>query len=193
AVVALYNWTGGYIGINGGGAWGRSRWFDNGDGSDTGNFNTSGGLFGGTLGYNWQSNALVFGLEGDIDWSSIKGSTSTLCAPNCETRNTWLGTVRGRIGYAGWDRVLIYATGGVAFGNIKSGLVGGPTDDKSQAGWALGGGAEFALSAPWTAKIEYLYVDLGKTSCSIASCAGTGITDVKFNANILRGGLNYRF
>ena len=70
----IYNWTGFYIGINGGG-WGRSQW----DGIDK--FNVSGGLIGGTIGYNWQINQLVIGAEGDIDWSGIKGTTNVLCPP----------------------------------------------------------------------------------------------------------------
>jgi hypothetical protein len=96
----IYTWTGFYIGINGGG-WGRSQW----DGVDT--FDVSGGLIGGTVGYNWQFGGAVIGAEGDIDWSGIKGTTSVLCAPGCETRNRWLATARARIGY-GFDRFLPY-------------------------------------------------------------------------------------
>ena len=190
-MVAPYNWSGFYVGINGGAAWGRSNWTDRGDGSTTGNFDTSGGLVGGTLGANWQTGAWVFGIEGDLDWTNIRGSTNVGCGTPCETKNSWLGTVRGRVGYA-WDRILPYVTGGVGFGNIRAvGL--GITDTTTKAGWTLGAGVEFAVAGPWTAKIEYLYVDLGNGSCSIVACTGTGITDVKFNTNIIRGGINYRF
>ena len=82
---APYNWTGFYVGINGGGGWGRSDWSNP---FGTGSMSiTSGGLVGGTLGYNYQMGQVVFGLEGDIDWSNIRGSTGTLRRHSCETRN----------------------------------------------------------------------------------------------------------
>src|SRR5262245_14776846 len=92
-----YNWTGFYLGINGGGGWGSSTW----DG--VGNFSVSGGLIGVTGGYNYQFNQFVLGGEADIDWSGIKGSTNAVCFNVCETKNSWLGTARIRLGYA-FDR-----------------------------------------------------------------------------------------
>ena len=76
-------------------------------------------MVGGTAGYNLQFGSAVFGLEGDFDWSDIKGSTTANCATNCETTNTWFGTARGRIGYA-FDRFLPYFTAGAAFGDVKA-------------------------------------------------------------------------
>ena len=121
--VAAFNWTGAYIGINGGGGWGRSNW--SAIGTD---FNTSGGMVGGTIGYNWQTGPAVFGLEGDLDWSGVKGDTSCGVAGTCETRNDWLGTARGRIGYA-FNRVMPYVTGGLAVGNIKATSPFGSNDE----------------------------------------------------------------
>ena len=120
AMVSPYNWTGFYLGINGGGGWGGSDW--NGMGVGT---SPSGGMIGLTAGYNWQGtgNPWVFGLEGDIDWTGVKGSTACGCF-TCQTRNNWLGTVRGRVGYA-WDRIMPYFTVGAAFGNIEA-KVSGP-------------------------------------------------------------------
>jgi outer membrane immunogenic protein len=182
AYVAAYNWTGLYAGINGGGGFGRSNWSTLGT-----DFNTSGGMVGGTLGYNWQMGQTVFGLEGDLDWSNVKGSTA--CGGfSCETRNNWLGTFRGRIGYA-FNRVMPYVTGGLAVGNVKASSALGSSDE-TRAGWTLGGGIEANIVGPWSAKIEYLYADLGKTDC--AACV-VGGTDVSFHANIVRAGLNYRF
>ena len=117
----VYNWTGFYLGINGGGGWGRSQW----DGVDK--FDVSGGLIGGTIGYNWQFGQSVVGLEGDIDWSGISGSHHGPVSAGCETRNHWLATVRGRVGYA-FDRFLPYLTGGLAVGDINAtapGFAGG--------------------------------------------------------------------
>jgi outer membrane immunogenic protein len=176
---APYNWTGFYLGINGGGSFGRSDW------SGAGSTTTSGALVGGTIGYNWQFNQTVIGLEGDADWSSLRGSTSSALGGTNEIRNDYLATVRGRLGYA-FDRVMPYVTGGLAIGNVKASTPFSSTDD-TRAGWTVGGGVEFALAGPWTAKVEYLYADLGKDSGSSLG------TDVDFHTNIVRAGLNYRF
>jgi outer membrane immunogenic protein len=181
-----YTWSGLYVGINGGGAWGRSSW------TTTTGFDTSGGFVGGTLGYNYQVNQSVLGIEGDIDWADINGSTSAGCpAANCKTSDDWLATVRGRLGYAA-DRFMPYVTGGLAVGDIKTALPGFAGGSVTNAGWTAGGGIEFALAGHWTAKAEYLYVDLGKFSCG-TSCGGTPTQDVSFTANLFRGGFNYRF
>ena len=188
-VEPYYNWTGFYAGLNGGGGFGHSEW-DN--GLSTSGFNTSGGLIGGTLGYNYEMNRVVFGLEGDVDYSTIKGDTNTgICVGIvCETRNQWLGTARGRIGYA-FDRVMPYITAGGAFGDVKMTPSGIGSETDTRAGWTAGGGVEFGIAGPWSAKLEYLYVDLGQANCSATTC-GTP-TDVDFNANVVRAGINYRF
>src|ERR1041385_4755914 len=92
-ITPAYNWTGFYVGINGGGGWGHSDWSAP---LATGSFNLSGGLVGGTVGYNWQTGPVVFGLEGDIDWANIRGSSTCGAGLSCETKNTWLATARGR-------------------------------------------------------------------------------------------------
>jgi outer membrane immunogenic protein len=188
-VTPVYNWTGFYVGINGGWGWGTSDW-DNLFG--TASAKTSGGLVGGTLGYNYQIGQAVLGIEGDIDWSNMHGSTSNgICTfANCETRNSWLSTVRGRLGYA-FDRFMPYVTGGAAFGDIKTTAFGLGSERETKTGWTVGGGLEAALAGPWTAKVEYLYVDLGKGGCGAAVCGVP--TDVDFKTNIVRAGLNYRF
>ncbi len=184
-----FNWTGFYIGINGGGAWGRSDWTN--PLASTGDFNVSGGLVGGTFGYNWQAGRIVYGLEGDIDWSGVKGTgDATACAPiGCDLKNNWLGTARGRIGYA-FERVLPYVTGGLAVGDVKASTSLGSASE-TKAGWTAGAGLEAAITGPLTAKIEYLYADLGKITCLAAVC--TVGTDVDYHANIVRAGLNYHF
>jgi len=184
----VYIWAGPYIGINGGGGWGESSWSG---APATGNFDVSGGLIGGTIGYNWQQGPYVFGLEGDLDWSDIRGTTTVNCGVGCETRNTWLGTVRGRVGYA-FDRFLPYVTGGLAVGEVEANRAFFGTASETRAGWTVGAGLEFALVGNWTAKAEYLYVDLGEFDCGTA-CGGVAPDNVSFSANILRGGINYRF
>jgi outer membrane immunogenic protein len=189
AYVAPYNWSGFYVGVNGGYGWGRSSW----DGFASGDFNTRGGLVGLTAGYNWQGlgSPWVFGLEGDVDWTNIRGSfTNAACPLGCETRNSWLGTVRGRVGVA-WDRVMPYVTGGLAVGDVRANPVGFGGVSETKAGWTIGGGIEAAIAGNITAKVEYLYVDLGSIGCSAASCGVA--TNTSFNTSILRGGLNFRF
>ncbi len=186
-VPAAYNWTGFYAGLNGGYGWGRSRWSSFGNSSDP-----SGGMVGGTFGYNWQAlgSPWVFGIEGDIDWSDMRGTfTNAACPAGCETRNNWLGTVRGRVGYA-WDRVMPYITGGLAVGDIEANQAGFAKQGDTNAGWTVGAGVEAAIVGNWTAKVEYLHVDLGSTDCTTA-CAVP--TRVGFHSDLVRAGVNLRF
>ena len=187
-VVAYYNWTGFYAGVNGGYGWGTSDW-------DLPVISTKpkGWLAGGTLGYNYQTGSWVWGLEGDFDWSDMKQSVA--CgAFSCESKQTWLATARGRIGYA-FDRWLPYITGGGAFGHVKASLTNPavPGDSDTMIGWTVGGGLEYAFLGNWSAKIEYLYVDLGKFNCGVSCAAGFVTDNVTFKENIVRAGLNYKF
>jgi outer membrane immunogenic protein len=186
-----FSWTGFYVGINGGYGWAKSSWSS---AVTSGDVSPKGWLIGGTLGYNMQTGNFVWGLEGDIDLSTIKGSTSGgtgVCAtPGCESRNRWFGTARGRIGYA-FDRWLPYLTGGAAFGDVKMSPNTGLSETKTKIGWTAGAGIEWAFMTNWSTKIEYLYADLGKSTCSAASCGVD--TDVTWKANIVRLGVNYRF
>ena len=183
--IPVYNWTGFYIGINGGGGFGHSAW------DSTGGFNTSGGLVGGTVGYNYQFGQGVVGLEGDIDWADINGTTNTACPFGCKTSDHWLSTVRGRLGYAA-DRFMPFVTGGAAFGDIRASTPGFAGANQTNAGWTVGAGLEFAIAGNWTAKAEYLYVNLGKLNCGIA-CGALVTDNVSFTTNIVRAGVNYRF
>ena len=187
---SYYNWTGFYAGINGGYGFGKAS-VANAVGS-TGDFNVTGSQFGGTLGYNLQTGSWVWGLEGDIDYSTVKGSSSSFCVGPCTVSNTWLGTARARLGYAGWDRWLPYITGGAGFGNVKF-EQGATSDSKTRLGWTAGLGLEYAFMANWTAKAEYLYTDLGSSTCSAGTCNPTQDVTYKFKTNAVRLGLNYRF
>jgi len=193
---SAFSWSGFYVGINGGYAWGHSDW-NNGIMGNV-SMNVKGGMVGGTLGYNLQTGSFVFGLEGDVDASWVDGSSGgggagTPCAsPNCETKNTWFATGRGRIGYA-WDRFLPYLTGGAAGGNIKATAANGGSVDKTKLGWTVGAGVEWAFMSNWSAKVEYLYADLGHVTCEAATCGGGADTEVSWKTNIVRLGVNYRF
>ncbi|HUD88199.1 MAG TPA: outer membrane protein [Xanthobacteraceae bacterium] len=186
-VTQAYNWTGFYLGINGGGGWGHSYW----DANTTG-INLSGGLVGGTAGYNYQIGSAVIGLEGDVDWANLKGtSTSTGCPVGCSTSDTWLSTVRGRAGYA-FGGILPYVTGGLAVGDIRAATPGFAGASDTNAGWTAGGGIEFALPGNWSAKAEYLHVDLGRFNCGL-DCGLATTDNVSMHDNVFRAGVNYRF
>jgi outer membrane immunogenic protein len=192
------NWAGAYLGLNGGYALGSSQWTMGGLGTDV--FNTNGFVFGGTAGFNIPVSAVLVGLEGDLDWSGLSGSTVN-CAVNssgataaCQTKSNLLGTVRARMGYA-FDRTLIYVTGGAAFAPVQAGLNPPSSfDTTTKFGWTAGAGVEYAFFGNWSAKAEYLYVDLASASCSTAANCGTATgSSVAFTENVVRGGFNYRF
>ena len=194
SVVAYYNWTGFYLGLNLGYGWGTSNW-DYAFAPAFGPVNTrpKGWLFGVTAGYNYQTGSFVYGLEGDFAWANVRGSQTCAILFSCESENRWLGTFRGRLGYA-MDRWLPYITGGLAYGDVRA-TSNNPLFPGASArnlGWTLGGGIEYAFMGNWTAKLEYLYVDLGNFDCS-TSCGVPGPVNVSFKENIVRLGLNYKF
>jgi outer membrane immunogenic protein len=131
------------------------------------------------------------GLEGDMDWSNVSGSTSAAGCPGCSVQNNWLSTARGRVGYA-FGHWLPYITGGLAVGDVQASAPGFSGMTNTQVGWAAGAGVEYALSNNWSAKVEYLHVDLGRFDCG-GSCGAAGTDNVSFHDNLVRGGFNYRF
>jgi outer membrane immunogenic protein len=182
----VYNWSGFYLGVNGGGGWGRSWWQ-----SQSTAIDLSGAQVGGTAGYNWQFGNVVLGVEGDIDWSNLKGTSSGEPCPGCSTSDSWLSTVRGRAGYA-FGSVLPYLTGGLAVGDIRASAPGFPGASSTNAGWTVGGGIEIALPGNWTAKAEYLHTDLGNFNCGVG-CGTSPTNNVSMHDDVVRAGLNYHF
>lgn len=187
-VAAVYNWTGFYAGINAGWGWGTGSLSGP---PPSGDLEGSGGVIGGTLGYNWQNNQFVFGIETDLAWSGIETDSGCGGGLTCNVSNDWLGTVRGRVGLA-MDRFMPYVTGGLAYGDVSASVTGTPGASETQFGWTLGAGVEYAINGPWTAKLEYLYVDLGDFACG-TRCGTGGPDNVEFQSHIVRAGLNYRF
>jgi outer membrane immunogenic protein len=192
-----FSWTGFYAGINAGYAWGQSSWSDPAVGADSGNFNTSGGVVGGQLGYNWQMGPVVLGIETDADWMSVKGSTTGtggVCALDgsgqCQTQQSWVGTTRARVGYA-FDRWLPYVTGGIAYGNIQA-VQPTSTTTSTNVGWTAGAGLEYGIDRNWSAKVEYLHIDLG-TATFMGAASGTSTLTVPVTNELVRVGVNYRW
>jgi outer membrane immunogenic protein len=220
-----YSWTGCYAGLNAGAAW--TRLDQNLAVPDPVNANfalggrDSGFTGGGQVGCNWQHVPnWVFGVEGDFNYLSAKrtgrfafSEASEDVAGSMETKVRWLATVRGRFGVT-LSPTLIYVTGGAALGDVKSSvnavslssanavLTGTFAESVSQTrvGWTAGAGVEHSINSRWTAKLEYLYYDLGSFSFNVNRVSGnannvpaTWLANGKIDGHILRVGLNYRF
>jgi outer membrane immunogenic protein len=185
-MVQLFDWSGLYWGIAGGYGWGDSSHSEAG-GLANGSFDANGWLLGGTLGYNWQAGQTVLGIEGDWSWSGIDGSGASAGGP-ISTELNWLATGRVRAGYA-VDNYLFYVTGGAAWGKVEAANAGIGSGSDTRLGWTVGGGVETMLTPNWTAKLEYLYVDLGDKNTYTAG----GPVEVALTSHIVRLGLNYKF
>lgn len=232
-----YTWTGFYIGLNVGYGWGNAdtRFDPLPDPAtffllepQTHDADPDGVIGGGQIGFNWQWNKwFVVGAEADFQGSGMDGSktVSPLFDINggmppdqigsslfTRERTDWFGTVRGRIGFSPWCRLLIYGTGGLAYGNVHYAadtfysfsddvvLTHPVSFDRTSVGWTAGGGLEYALTHHWSVKVEYLYYDLGHhsaTGLEFANGAPAPPFAVHYNwettANIVRGGLNFKF
>lgn len=168
---AAYSWMGPYVGANIGYEWG----------SLSNNPTKPSGLMGGLqAGYNWQSGQLVVGAETDLQ---ISGADDVL-AP-WKFANPWFGTLRARAGLAA-NNILFYGTGGLAYGGLRAEMAG-LSESKTSTGWTLGGGMEVGFTPNWSAKVEYLYLNLAARTYAV-----TGTTH-GLSANILRFGVNYHF
>ncbi|MFZ1952086.1 MAG: outer membrane protein [Pseudolabrys sp.] len=168
---AVYNWTGFYAGLNLGYEWGKVT---------NSSIDPSGIAGGGQIGYNWQIGQFVFGAEADIQASAADDTFAPY-----KFSNPWFGTVRGRAGYA-INNVLLYGTLGLAYGNLDAQL-GSLEENKTLVGWTGGLGMEVGFTPNWSAKVEYLYMDLGTRAYTI-----TGV-DNGLQASYLRLGVNYHF
>ncbi|MDA9501700.1 outer membrane protein [Bradyrhizobium sp. CCBAU 11357] len=166
-----YSWAGPYLGGNIGYQWGSV---------DNNPTKPSGFVGGVQAGYNFQNGPWVFGVEGDIQ---AAGADDTF-AP-WKFSNPWFGTLRGRAGYA-FNNVLFYGTAGLAFGELRAQTFGW-TESHTTAGWTIGAGAEVGLTPNWSAKLEYLYIDLSTSQFAI-----TGVSN-GYSASVVRAGVNYRF
>jgi len=187
AMASVYNWTGFYLGLVGGGAW-----------EDANSPRMQGGFVGGTAGYNWQTGNVVFGLEADGAWADVSASTAgTIVVPgvggipaSLSSKTDAMGTVRGRIGYA-VNNVLFYGTGGYAWIDNKLTATLGAlsaSDSKWHSGWTVGAGVEAFIAPQWSIKGEYLYRSLGGETY-FAGALPTGT----LNLHTVQLGVNYHF
>jgi outer membrane immunogenic protein len=231
-VVDPWNWTGFYVGGNVGYSWGRSATDATFSApplatqSRSSSFSMDGWLGGLQIGANWQNNNFVWGVEADIQAAGQKGDTNFSCVASLCTNSTfvitgtgvvsstysqkldWFGTARLRGGFTVTPTILAYATGGLAWGHIKtdgtlSGVAAGSfvsapfSDSTTKLGWTIGAGLEGRISGNWTAKIEYLYMDLGHVDTTATLLTNVPPLTANFSSkitdNILRVGMNYKF
>jgi outer membrane immunogenic protein len=217
----IYDWTGFYIGVSGGGSIGSSDHVDRATGvSDTSGYNIKGGMAGGTLGYNWQIGSFVVGFEGDASWVSEVGSNPDLgpvglafaaasgappfpgfplSAPQPQfssfTKETWLATARARFGYA-VNNLLFFTTAGYAGAGVDAGVYNNAhqllaSSSSTRSGWTAGGGIEWGFAPNWSTKFELLYMKFNTVAFN--TNVAEGPRTVPLDDTVARIGINYRF
>lgn len=204
----VFTWSGCYAGGQVGYAWQRdvnneiNIGVGPGDPTD-GPARPNGVKIGGFLGCNYQTGQFVFGIEGDSEWADLKGSTTYpntgLVDDYYESRTRWQASLRPRIGYA-FDRSLLYATGGVAFANVKHTYVCSvcplPNTESftnTLTGWTLGAGFDYAFTGNWFGRLEYRYADFGKVT-NIPTIPWGGYSENhSITEHAVRGGVAYKF
>ena len=210
----VFTWTGFYVGINAGAAF-RNNTNNNNNaflfggvapfgvfpfGFNNGNNNRVAFIGGGQIGYNWQTGPVVFGLEVDFQYRSSFGNNNNFFfANNNNNSGNFLGTARGRLGYALAPQFMVYGTGGVAYGTVNNANVFNPfipfgfnsNNNNFRVGYTIGGGVEYAFAPNWSIKGEYLFVDLGRPNNNNFFFFNQATP--RFQFHVARVGVNYRF
>ena len=194
-VAPVYNWSGFYVGAHIGGAWSNSTLTNNNIGTS---WNTGGtGFIGGLqAGYNFQVGHFLFGVEGDFDWTTFAGTSDPVATSlgnlHASANINWISTVAARVGITS-DRLLVYGKigGGWVQSSATLSVVNGPaisTGSRTDGGWLVGAGMEYAFASNWTAKLEYNYIGLSNSTISTPT-----IVDVRHDIQMLKVGANYQF
>jgi outer membrane immunogenic protein len=204
-VAAIYDWSGFYIGANGG--WGSSH--DNrtditAGGVGVGSYDATGGVVGGQIGYRWQTGGWVFGLEAQGDWADLTGSTANLLALNNTIRSKTdaFGLFTGQVGYA-WNNALFYVKGGAAvtdrnyqFLTTSTGALISSTGFQTRWGGTAGVGLEYGFAPNWSAAIEYDHIFEGRHTVGFVTPAGALSLDTFStggDTDLVTARINYRF
>jgi outer membrane immunogenic protein len=185
-VVAPVNtFSGFYVGAHIGGAFG-ARDDDQVDGV----------IGGGQVGYNWQIQNWILGIEGQFSGSGAKGDWSWPGVVSASTDLNWLGSVTGKVGYVVGNNVMVYGKGGVAFADYDYSVTVGnlsASDSKTRTGWTVGGGAEWMFAPAWSAMVEYQYYDFGSDSFNFNFPAANVAQDIDSGIHTVKAGVNYHF
>jgi opacity protein-like surface antigen len=192
--VILSDWSGFYLGLDGGGGWANAT-FNNWDNFFDSDFSSQkakpqGGLFGGHAGYNWQFGSIVTGVEFDFDAANISGTATDPSQPafNVTLKTDELATARGRLGYTVLPNLLAYGSAGGAWSHSTLNTSFNTTSDLiTPFGWVAGAGLEYKFYGNWIARAEYLHYDFGTTTFANFGFPTTETIDV------VRGGISYKF
>jgi len=203
-IAAIYDWSGFYIGANGGGASSRKCWDINNTGGVAvreGCHDATGAVAGGQIGYRWQSAGWVFGVEAQGDWADLKGSNASLFAPGTTNQSKVgaLGLFTGQVGYA-WSNVLWYVKGGAAVTDDKyKGFIGGVQfDQASETRWggAVGTGIEVGFAPNWSVGVEYDHLFMGNRNVTFTTTPGGAVSrtdNIRQDVDMGTVRLNYRW
>ena len=200
-IAAIYDWSGFYIGINGGGATSHNCWDLVGGGAE-GCHNATGGTVGGQIGYRWQTGPVVFGVEAQGNWADLRGSnTSLIFGDTNRSRIDAFGLFTGQVGYA-WNNVLLYVKGGAAVTDDRFEIRDTPTNillattgDQTRWGGTVGAGVEFSFVPNWSIGVEYDHLFMGTKTVTFNDAAGVFFaTDrIRQDVDIVTARVNYRF
>jgi opacity protein-like surface antigen/outer membrane receptor protein involved in Fe transport len=193
AVAGRYNWSGFYLGLNAGGAFGTNTVTASGGGGSA-SVKEAGFLGGAQFGANYQTGPMVWGFEADYDASTQNKSLPVGVLTGSTSQTPWFATLRGRVGIA-FDRTLLYGTAGGAAGELRSivNIPAGTTNTTVTYGtWTAGAGVEYGITDNLSARVEYLYLDKGHIATGFIGPPATTITS-RVQDNLVRAGLNYRF
>ncbi|MBR0944237.1 outer membrane protein [Bradyrhizobium liaoningense] len=194
-IATVYDWSGFYIGINGGGGSSHATWDFVGVGRE-GSHDATGGTVGGQIGYRWQSGQWVFGVEGQGNWADFSGdNTSALFATRNRTKIDAFGLITGQVGYA-WNNVLVYVKGGAAVVSNKyeiSSTAGALLSSSSDSRWGgtVGAGLEYGFAPNWSVGVEYNHIFLSDKDVTFAGFAGSERIRQDVDMGLVR--LNYKF
>lgn len=205
----VYSWTGFYLGVNAGIGGDKVDYpFNILAGAATGSLGLQsfGGFAGAQIGYNYQfAPGWVAGVEADIQWANMRSNLNAnvnvgaaALALDAGTEVKWFGTARGRVGYTLLPQMLLYATGGYAYGQETTHLTVNPallafSRNANLSGYVVGGGVEYAFAPNWSAKTEYLFYDFGKRNVFNGGAAVPLVVDNDIQLHTLKFGVNYRF
>jgi outer membrane immunogenic protein len=208
-VEPIYDWSGFYIGVNGGGGFSHKCWDLTNNGiaavipsASEGCHNASGGTAGGQIGYRWQTSAWVFGLEAQGNWADFRGDNVSLVFPTDrnQSRIDAFGLFTGQVGYA-WNNALVYLKGGAAVTDDRYRIFDVPsaalTDTANETRWGgtVGVGFEYGFSPNLSVAFEYDHMFMGSRDVSFATPAGVfdGTDHIRQDVDLFTVRLNYKF
>jgi outer membrane immunogenic protein len=198
-IAAIYDWSGFYVGLNGGGATSHNCWNLPGFGSE-GCHDATGGTVGGQIGYRWQTGPVVFGVEAQGNWADFSGdNVSARFAPDRNrTKIDAFGLFTGQVGYA-WNNVLLYAKGGAAVTDNKYEIISGfgngvlASTTNTRWGAVVGGGIEYGFAPNWSVGFEYDHLFMNRKDVNFSGPFGLQTDSIKQDVDLFTARVNYKF